>query len=368
MGKSSRHKSKKSSARDHKQRTTSNKERELNPEYYHRSTGVQQYPALQKTMNTSAPYNNGEGNSAEESSSNGGISSVFKQKKVVVAGAALLVTLFAIAYWKMRSGKSDAGEADEKKTGKRRSKANKKVRWADEDGQNLEATDGTDGGVGIEDGDMNDEAGDAQFLRQEERMQAARDLESKLVRIDQVKAKMNDNQQKIKQVQDAMNERFGDNAAGYDEGYTAFEQEQSLENAFMMKKDLDDSRQNMIKYAEELKKDNMRLIDHGNHVDQEYKQGQERYRQMYGTHYVPQRHIGAPRRQIPQGGPPGGGPPMPPHGPPPGQQGSPPGFPPRQSPPPGTPMPGSGIPQPPPGYDMNMHMARQQPMAMAQGM
>lgn len=291
-----------------------------------------------------------------------GSGSAPKQRTVLIAGTAFVALVLAVVYWRIwgaKKKKKNGSEDNEDDTtaesmGGRRGRE-RRVRWADEEGGILE----------VERQRAEDEQ--AAFLRQEERMQAVSSMEKTLGRINDLKQQFAKNEGELKKTQNNMQDSFGDSAAAYDENLTSFEQEQSLENAFMMKTDLDQKRKGMVDYTEALKKKQGWLMHEANELGKQYQFEQTMYQQRYGTNYVPHHLIAQAEAEARAGAEGGGGTsgqmPLgpPPPGPPRGSGGA--GYPiPRNSPPPGTPTHGNPMPAPPPGYDMNM--AQRQPIMM----
>lgn len=267
--------------------------------------------------------------------------------KFMLLGAVALLALAGLVYWRMR------GTA---KTTEKQSTKNKRIRWADEEGYPLTEEEYLEGEAEREQRAylMNQ---NQQFLQQEERMRQASAIEQTLHNLDSVRAQLERGNQEIKRARSTMDDTFGDTAAAYDETITSFEQEQSIENAFMMKTDLDSKRQNMMEYASQLQNNMKSLAAQGQALQQKYAQEQNIYRDTFGTAYTPQRtihqqvaaqakqhqHEQHQHHQQQQQAP----------------QGQPSGFAiPRRDPPPGTPNHTAPIPVPPP------NALRQQPIAM----
>jgi hypothetical protein len=167
-----------------------------------------------------------------------------------------------------------------------------------------------------------EESQDAEFLIQEERMAAGRNIEQLLGELDKTKAAIAENEGATKKARSDMSEMFGDEKAGYDSNLSSMETEQSFNTAFMMKSQLDDKRQGMMEYSKALGEQRNKLFSVGEQLGQQYEQMQNLYKNKYGTVYIPQRAIQAQKQKEAMNGPGALPPPHPASGP----MGAPPGF------------------------------------------
>ena len=249
--------------------------------------------------------------------------SLLKNKKVVVTGVVFSVILLYFVYtWVSGRNKQKVEQEDQAAD---TATGGKSVRWADEEGGELEQQ-------------QREEHEQAEFLRQEARMSAAKEIEFVLSEIDKTRSALAQNEGASKQAKSDMTNMFGDEKAGYDSTLSSMETEQSFDTAFMMKSQLDDKRQGMADLSQNLTQQRDQLMNVGQQLGQRYEQLQSGYQQAYGTTYVPRRAIQAAHQQAQAkamaqaqaaNGPPPGAPPHPasgPMGPPPGFENVPPGL------------------------------------------
>lgn len=229
------------------------------------------------TTPASSPFITGTKSESTDSSS----SSLLSNKKALGV-AVVVLSVLVLGFFYLRSPSSSTKTQEEQSNGR-----GKRVRWADNEGMELEESD--------EDYELSRRQEEA-FLAQEQKMEAGRNIEEILNRIDGVKSEIAKNEGETKNAKNNMNNMFGDEKAGYDSVLSSMETEQSFDTAFMMKSQLDDKRQGMMEYSKQLGSQLEELMKVGQQLGQTYERMQQEYQSNYGTVYIPQRAIMAKKQ------------------------------------------------------------------------
>ncbi len=191
------------------------------------------------------------------------------QQRMLVISTVIVVGIFGFAYYMKHYRKSDSEKEGSKEESAEED--NKRVRWADEVGEDLEQV--------------------HEFNVQEQRMELARNMEDVLKQIDGVNEAINKNKGQTKQNSKNMTSMFGDDSSGYDDEQSAMETEQNFATAFMMKTDLDNRRKGMATYSGKLHQQLDGLMNKGKELMATYNRMQQEYLSRYNTAYVPARKV-----------------------------------------------------------------------------
>ena len=199
---------------------------------------------------------------------------------MMVAGVAVVAA--GLYYFRGRlfgSGSESSKIENEDVIGSGDQTQGKNVRWADQEGQQLE-----------------DQARAQEFQAQEQRMQMANRLEEILHAMKLRRVEVEECTKQEKQVAEQQAPTFTEQGASYDDDLTNMESEQSFETAFMTKDALDKKRDGIREFAVALQNKRERALGELQQHTAEYQHLDAIYKQSFGSPYI-SKEVMAQRRQ-----------------------------------------------------------------------